>query len=68
MAEPSNSAPPATSYDEPYRYASDERLKSFEHEDQRKRAQWIDWLILAAMIALSLGYHGIIFLLQPGLR
>lgn len=68
MANPSNTAPPASSYDEPYRYTREERRASFEAEDKRHRSQWIDWLILATMIVVSLGYHAVIYLLQPGLR
>ena len=68
MAQLSNTVPPETSYEEPYRYSGDERRESFEEEDQRHRSQWRDWLILGAMMLISWSYHAIIFLLQPGLR
>lgn len=68
MANGSNTAPPTASYEEPFRYSEDERRSSFAAENQRHRGQWSDWLILIAMILVSLGYHFAIFLLQPGLR
>ncbi|HDZ73242.1 MAG TPA: hypothetical protein ENH55_10800 [Aurantimonas coralicida] len=56
--------------DEVLSYSDDEVVSSFEAEDRRwtLRAQTIDWLILATMIVVSLGYHLTIFALQPGLR
>lgn len=68
MAEPSNTTPPEMSYDEPHSYGQESRASAFEEEDQRWRRPWTDWLLLAAMIAVSLGYHIAIFLAQPGLR
>ncbi|MBD1549608.1 hypothetical protein [Roseibium aggregatum] len=67
MAKPSNTQPPASSYEEPHSYGQDARHASFEEEDSRWRSHWIDWLILSAMIAVSLGYHLAIFFFQPGL-
>jgi hypothetical protein len=48
----------------------EDRDRSFEIEDRRwERGQQIrDWLILALMIAISLGYHLLVFFLEPGLR
>lgn len=65
-----DTTPPTGALDEPPPYAEDETAASFAAEDRRwsRRAQVFDWLILAAMIALSLGYHLAIFALQPGLR
>ncbi len=68
MVEDTSTAPPPSHYEEPYRYGGDERRSSFSSEDERWRSQWRDWLILAVMIAVSLGYHFAIFALQPGLR
>lgn len=68
MAEGSSTAAPPSHYEEPYRYGEEERRSSFTAEDERWRVQWRDWLVLALMIIVSLGYHFTIFALQPGLR
>jgi hypothetical protein len=64
------SAADAPPVDLPRPFSDDEIDQSFQVEDDRWscRAQIGDWLILAAMIAVSLGYHLAIFALQPGLR
>lgn len=51
--------------DEPARWRA-----SYTEEDRRweRRAQLRDWLVLAAMIAIVVGYHLAIFFLEPGLR
>lgn len=56
--------------DQPLAYTDAEIETSFSTEDRRwvRRDQIKDWLILGAMIAVSLGYHLVIFALQPGLR
>ena len=68
MAQISVTAAPPVALPRPF--SDDEIDQSFQVEDDRwsRRAQIGDWLILAAMIAVSLGYHLAIFALQPGLR
>ncbi|MBF9030962.1 hypothetical protein HKCCE3408_11205 [Rhodobacterales bacterium HKCCE3408] len=67
MAEPNDTAAPASSYAEPHAYGQDERRTSREEENVRAQGQWRDWLILAVMMLVSLGYHFLIFYFQPGL-
>ncbi len=64
----SSGTAPSSSYEEPYRYTDDERRSSFKIEDERWKSQLKDWLVLGLMILISLGYHILIFALQPGLR
>lgn len=68
MNDPAKTTTTDAGYDEPYRYSREDEKASFEIEDRRHRSQGWGWLILAAMIAVSLAYHGVIYLLQPGLR
>ncbi len=68
MIENSSTAAPPSNYEEPYRYTEDQRRSSFASEDERWRSQRRDWVILGVMIVVSLGYHLLIFALQPGLR
>lgn len=51
-------------------FSDEDRRQSFETEDRRwsRGSQLRDWLVLGVMIAISLGYHLVIYLVQPGLR
>ncbi len=68
MKQESSGTAPSSSYEEPYRYTDDERRSSFDAEDDRWKSQVRDWVVLGLMVLISLGYHLIIFTLQPGLR
>lgn len=48
----------------------EDRKRSFDIEDRRwaRGQQLRDWLILALLIAISLGYHLLVYFLEPGLR
>lgn len=66
MADPTQTAAPASGRDEPHAYGA-ERGCGLDEEDASTSDHLRSWAILAVMILASLGYHFLIFWLQPGL-
>lgn len=50
--------------------SEEDRQRSFEMEDSRweRNKQIRDWLILGLMVAVTLLWHYLVYLFEPGLR